>query len=42
MMLIHEPSLLWAETKALVIVISGCGVILSLAWAAGKRVFPKK
>jgi hypothetical protein len=39
---IQEPTLLWAEAKALVIVISSCGLLLALAWAGAKRVFPKK
>jgi len=36
-----ETDLSWLLTKALLIVVSGLVVVLSVAWAGANRLFPK-
>jgi hypothetical protein len=41
MFTVDDPDLSWAVTKAVVIVVSGFGSLLFLAWAAAKKTFLK-
>jgi len=40
MYIVEDPILSWAVTKAFLIVVSGFGSILGLAWAGSRKIFP--
>jgi hypothetical protein len=40
MYIVEDPILSWAVTKVFLIIVSGFGSILGLAWVGSRKIFP--